>query len=207
MESIFNSTDQKYIDSIISKKFENWDKNIQEKEICIKNNEKAEKLFSDLLNNSKLENIEIIKFNFQNLKDDYLNYLTFGLENKIESYLFKPKNFDGKNKNNTHLISKIYFDHINGGRVGLVHGGCLYFTLLLCVNIFLDNFGQDNFKYTVITTNTSYKKKVPSNNVMTIKVQFNDIPQQEVSAELLDYEESLCTRIICKIKKTRQTKF
>ena len=29
MEIIFNSTDQKYIDSIISKKFENWDKNIQ----------------------------------------------------------------------------------------------------------------------------------------------------------------------------------
>jgi hypothetical protein len=205
MEIIFNSTDQKYIDSIISKKFENWDKNIQKNRIILENNKKAEKLYSDIINNSKRDSIHIIKFNFTNFKNEYLNYLAFGVDNKIECNLFKSKIHDCNQSFN--LISKIYFDHINGGRVGLVHGGCLYYELLLCANIFLDNIKQDDFKYSIISTNTSYKKKVPSNNLMIIKVKFIGISQKELSAELYDYQDTVCTRIICKINKTRKIKF
>ena len=216
------SKDRSEIDELIENKFKNWDKNIQDLNITIDNNKKADSLFVEMINDSSnnLKNFQKIKIKYEEIKEHYLNYLSFGLENKIESYFLKSEKDTKTNINNKKLnpilLAKICFDHINGGRVGLVHGGCLYSALLLCINIFLDQDikEDENISFQIVNINTTYKKKVPVDNIMIIKVEKIDkleniekanlSTDQEITAQMFDYFGSLCTKIYCKIKKFRK---
>lgn len=162
-------------------KFSKWDENIQNSKITNENNEKVNNKFNEILSsNVNFEKVDN-KENFKLLK--------FGFENKIEIYFSKEKNI---------LIAKVIFDHLNGGRVGLVHGGVLYSILILCTYIFISK--STNNKLQIQNINTTYKKKVPVNNYLIVKVYYSDSGNKIIS-EMIDYEDKVTTLAVSQFKE------
>ena len=176
------------MEKIIREKFLSWDENIEDPKLSELKNKILIQRFESLLKCS--ENAKVIE-NYNNYTKDKnivygLNILSFGLEKKLEIFLL----------NESEILSKVYFDHINGGRVGLVHGGCLFFVLLLNVNIFIKEILKlSTQEYQLLKIKTQYKKKVPVNNYILIRVYISN--SFEISAEMLDSENQICTKIIC----------
>ncbi len=148
-----NLNENESIDEDLKEKFKKWNsKTIQEEKMTDSNNNIIHQLFQSKIQNSK----SAIKIDLENTKFNYLNLLKFGLENKTEAYIIN----DLASKS---LTAKVFFNHINGGRVGLVHGGCLYFALLLCIYAFIDHSllveeAGTPIKYEILNITTSYKK-------------------------------------------------
>jgi hypothetical protein len=182
-----------FMETLIAQKFEQWDKNIEDPYLSSLKNEKLNSIFNQLIKQSKY----VERIPFSEIKESKINYslecLLFGLEDKSD----KMDKFQIFILNSQEILAKVYLDHINGGRVGLVHGGCLFFILILTINIFLkkilkiENYNLKHFK-------TQYKKKVPVNNLVLVKVVKVDGEQfrsQILEAELLDSDNEICTKI------------
>jgi hypothetical protein len=197
---------------LISQKFEQWDKNIEDTTISKLKNEKLISKFQNLLAQSKFYK-EVPFSEIKNGKNTKLNYslscLSFGLENKIQIFIINKGN-----TGNQEIIAKVYLDHINGGRVGLVHGGCLFFILILNINIFLNKIlNLENFNLKQIKT--QYKKKVPVNSMVILRVfaststSTSSHTQSEISGEVLDSDNEICSKIKCEYQTffIRKTKF
>jgi hypothetical protein len=199
---------------LISQKFEQWDKNIEDATISKLKNEKLISKFQNLLAQSKFYK-EVPFSEIKNGKNNKLNYslscLLFGLENKIQIFMINTGSTGDQE-----IIAKVYLDHINGGRVGLVHGGCLFFILILNIHIFINKIlNLENFNLKQIKT--QYKKKVPVNNMVIVRVftsnststRTSNHTQSEISAEILDSDNEICTKIKCEYQNfsIRKTKF
>lgn len=172
------------MDKEIEEHFKIWSKNIQPEEVTEKNNELALNLFKQYRVNRGFDCISSTPC------DDELNQLKFSLENRLEVYI-----------NNKELLGLIIFGNKNGGRPGLVHGGCLFMILYLCINhLFKKAFRLEEEKYGFKNIQTVYKRKVPINNYMVIIARINEITK-EIQADLIDYEDKVCTSISCKYVK------
>jgi len=168
------------IDQQIEENFKSWSMDIPEN-IYEENNKILQILFFNL----KIKGGFYNKIN-HNL---FMKQLNYSLEDKIEIYV---------NYSSQQLLAKVFFDRFNGGRVGLTHGGCLFFSLFLCIyilhfEIISSNDDYLNFK----SLETIYKIKVPVNNFIIIRAFLHE-EKNEIEAEMLNSQNRICVTTICK---------
>jgi hypothetical protein len=170
----------KTIDEEIEESFTIWMKNadFKSEEKIKENNKKAFELFENLTQGMILEEIDY---------NNYMKLLNFGLEKKIEIYF---------NQESKLVIGKVCYDKINGGRIGLVHGGCLFYTLILCITILIEKLfvnspshRNKNIFPKFSNVNTKYLKTVPINLFHIVRVV---IQNEELKAEILDCNSKVC---------------
>jgi len=127
--------------------------------------------------------------------DDYVGMLKFSLENKIHLYFIQDQKT---------IIGLVCFDKYNGGRIGLVHGGCLFYTLFLCVTILMDKAYplKDRKYYEKYTENitTNYKNLVPINTIHMIRVAMEN---EDIIGEILNHQQKICVKIHLKFIKPK----
>lgn len=133
---------------------------------------------------------------------------------------------------NDNFIFKSFFNENQGGRLGLIHGGCIYSLCLLSVNLFLDYISEKiGYKYKISNSEIKYKKTLKIFQIITSKSylikdnenegkilssenqaiididKIKNIQTFTVRVDLFDEEGNLCDLTVFKIEKIENVKF